>query len=64
MGFAVNTGTLVYYQTYLSKLNFERNQINNQMLTLIEQKTELSEKKSKAYSGKSIKINNNGTSSN
>lgn len=64
MSIAVNTGILISYQTTLSKLNYERNQINNQILTLMEQKTELSNKKSQAYSGKSIKINNNGTSSN
>lgn len=64
MSIAVNTGILISYQTTLSKLNYERNQINNHILTLMEQKTELSNKKSQAYSGKSIKINNNGKSSN
>lgn len=63
MSFAVNTGTLVYYQTRLSKSNFERTEINNQILKLLEKKTELSEQRSRAYSGKNIKINNGGTSS-
>lgn len=64
MSIVVNTGILISYQTTLSKLNYERTQINNHILTLMDQKTELSSKKSKAYSGKSIKINNNGKSSN
>ena len=41
MSYAVNTGTIVYYQTSLSKLNYERNIINNQILTLLDKKTEL-----------------------
>ena len=61
MSFAVNTGTLVYYQTRLSKSNFERTELNNQILKLLEKKTELSEQRSRAYSGKNIKINNGGT---
>ncbi len=64
MSYAVNTGTIVYYQTSLSKLNYERNIINNQILTLLDKKTELSSKKSQAYSSKSIKINNNEKSVN
>lgn len=64
MSFAVNTGVTISYQTSLSKLNYERTLINNHILTLLGKKTELSSKKSKAYSGKSIKINNNSKSSN
>ncbi len=64
MSFAVNTGVTISYQTSLSKLNYERTLINNHILTLLDKKTELSSKKSKAYSGKSIKINNNSKSSN
>lgn len=64
MSFAVNTGVTISYQTSLSKLNYERTLINNHILTLLDKKTELSSKKSKAYSGKSIKINNNNKSSN
>jgi len=63
VSYAVNTGTIVYYQTRLSKSNFERTEINNQILKLLEKKTELSEQRSRAYSGKNIKINNGGTSS-
>ena len=61
MSFAVNTGVTISYQTSLSKLNYERTLINNHILTLLDKKTELSSKKSKAYSGKSIKINNNNS---
>lgn len=64
MSFAVNTGVTISYQISLSKLNYERTLINNHILTLLDKKTELSSKKSKAYSGKSIKINNNSKSSN
>lgn len=64
MSFAINTGVTISYQTSLSKLNYERTLINNHILTLLDKKTELSSKKSKAYSGKSIKINNNSKSSN
>ena len=64
MGIAINTGTLIYYQTSFSKLNYERTLINNHILELLEQRTELSNQKSKAYSGKSIKINNNSKCSN
>lgn len=64
MSFAVNIGVTISYQTSLSKLNYERTLINNHILTLLDKKTELSSKKSKAYSGKSIKINNNSKSSN
>lgn len=64
MSFAVNTGTQIYYQTALSKLNYERTQINNHILTLLEKRTELSSRKNQAYSGKSIKINLNGKSVN
>lgn len=64
MSFAVNTGVTISYQTSLSKLNYERTLINNHILTLLDKKTELSSKKNKAYSGKSIKINNNSKSSN
>ena len=64
MSFAVNTGVTISYQPSLSKLNYERTLINNHILTLLDKKTELSSKKSKAYSGKSIKINYNSKSSN
>lgn len=64
MSFAVNTCVTISYQISLSKLNYERTLINNHILTLLDKKTELSSKKSKAYSGKSIKINNNSKSSN
>lgn len=64
MGYAIKTGTIIYYQTSLSKLNYERQIISHQILTLTDRKSELSKKKSQAYSGKSIKINNNGKSAN